>query len=776
MNSPDQALAPQGPGGPLQVSTGARLPAVGGYQPPAAPVRDEDVIDLRELWNVLMRRRWLIISVVSLALILALVATFVATPIYRSTLLLQIETEGQRVVDYGNVMPEEATGYRSNMDFYRTQYELLKSQALARRVIDQLGMKARDDGEAQGGGFMADMKSMVKGWLSSLSTTEVSAAAPRRADPEQATRIREERALLGRLTIEPVRDSRLVRIHFDSPDPVEAAEVANAIAANFVNLNLERRFEASAFAKRFLEEQLAQARVSLEESERRFATYAREREIVDTDKRLQITLDKLREMNVKLVTAQAGRIQAEAEYLGVTGTDGSTTMGVLESSLIQGLKQRRADLEAEYRDQLQVLKPNYPTMQQLRQRIDELDQQITQESAAIIGGLRARYEARALEEAKLARHIVELNEEALALQDRSTDFDTLKREVDTHRELYDGLLQRVKEVGVAAGAVNNNISVVDAARVPLAPFKPNLRLNLAIAIALGGFIGVLAAFLLEALDDTVRGAEDAESLIGAPVLTLIPKMETRDQDPGQTDIGLISFKDPKSAVAEAVRSLRTQLLFSTSEGAPNVLHFTSSLPGEGKTTTALNTAIAFAQAGSNVLLIDGDLRNPSLHRSLSLPNTGGLTNYLAGSAKPLEISQPTQVKRLFTITSGPLPPNPVELLASAKMVDLVSLASERFDMVIIDGPPVIGLADALVLANLSKATLFIVNAETTRRRDVGGAVKRLRQANANLLGGVMAKVGRAGKGYGYGYGYSYDYMYSYGHKGDDSKLPQQSPA
>ncbi|WP_366931462.1 CpsD/CapB family tyrosine-protein kinase [Thiocapsa sp.] len=240
------------------------------------------------------------------------------------------------------------------------------------------------------------------------------------------------------------------------------------------------------------------------------------------------------------------------------------------------------------------------------------------------------------------------------------------------------------------------------------------------------------------------------------------------------ELGLLAFRDPKSSVAESVRSLRTQLLFSTSDGAPDILHFTSAGPGEGKTTTAINTAIAFAQAGNTVLLIDCDLRNPSLQRAFTLPNTNGLTNYLAGSAKPLEISQATMVTRLFAITSGPLPPNPVELLASAKMLDLLSVAAERFDIVIIDGPPVIGLADALILANLAKATIFIVDAQSTHRREIASAVKRLRQANAHLLGAVLAKVGRAGKGYGYGYGY--DYMYSYGGRGDQTNLPQQSPA
>ena len=772
----DQALIPDEARSPLPAVHGARLPSVDVGAAQSGGARDEDVIDLRELWGVLVRHRWLILSSVGLALVLSLVATFVMTPIYRATLLLQIETTGNQVVEYGSVMPEEAKGYRSNMDFYRTQYELLKSQTLARRVIDQLGLKPVESPDDPS--FFEDLLSTLKTWSSSLSGSGRDAQDGRGVDAGQARTMAEEKALLNQLTIEPVRDSRLVKVHFDSPDPKQSAEVANAVAANFIALNLERRYDASSFAKRFLEEQLAQARVTLEESERRFVAYAREREIVDTEKRLEITLNKLREMNSQLVKAEGERIAAESEYLGMVDTGAGSTAGVLDSKLMQSLKERRGVLEADYRDQLQVMKPGYPAMRQLKQQIDELDKQIARETGAIAASVKARYEAKALEEAKLAKRIRELNEEALALQDRSTDFETLKREVTTNRELYDGLLQRVKEIGVAAGIGENNISVVDPARVPVGAYKPSLKLNLAIALALGGFAGVLLAFLLEALDDRVRGAEDVEALVGAPVLTLIPKIDPRELGLSAQEVGLAAFKDPKCAVAESVRSLRTQLLFSTAEGAPGILHFTSANPREGKTTTAINTAIAFAQSGSTVLLIDGDLRNPSLHRTFALPNALGLTNYLAGTAKPLEVSQPSAVRNLFTITSGPLPPNPVELLSSAKMLDLLSLASERFDIVILDGPPVIGLADALVLANLAKATVFVVDAGSTHRREIMGAVKRLRQANAYLLGAVLAKVGRAGKGYGYGYGYgySYNYLYSYGHRDEGASLPQQSPA
>ncbi len=564
----------------------------------------------------------------------------------------------------------------------------------------------------------------------------------------------QEKAFLDNLDVEPVRNSRLVRIHYQSPNPTEASTIPNALANNFINMNLERRFEASSYAKRFLAEQLQQIRANLEDSEQRLATYARERQIVNVDDRLEILMGTLREIGSSLVKTEGERMAAEADYLEATNANNGGTPMVLDSQVIQGLKERLSNFEAEYQEKLNIYKPGYPKMQQLQNQINETKQAILQESSSITAGLRSAFDAKVRQEAKLNQRIAETKEELLALQDRSTDLQMLKREVDTNRALYDGLLQRMKEIGVAAGIGTNNVSVVDSAAVPLSPYKPSLAKNLAIALVLGLFLGLGLAFLLEMLDDSVKTSEEVERRVGAPMLGLFPMMSLEEAHHlEENQISLLVARDPKSALAEAARSLRTSLLFSTSEGAPRICHFTSSNAGEGKTTSAASAAITFAQAGSKVLIVECDLRNPSLHRLFGLPNTSGLTNYLAGDVEPAEISRPTQVTRLFTITSGPLPPNPVELLSSPKMVDLLTMASERFDYVVLDGPPVIGLADALVLANLATATVFIVQPGKTRIGALESSVRRLRSANANLLGSVLTKVGHAGRGYGYGYGY-----------------------
>jgi capsular exopolysaccharide synthesis family protein len=314
---------------------------------------------------------------------------------------------------------------------------------------------------------------------------------------------------------------------------------------------------------------------------------------------------------------------------------------------------------------------------------------------------------------------------------------------------------------VVAGIATNNIAILDRAQVPGRAYKPDLRKNLTQALALGLVAGILLALLFEYLDDTIKTSEDVERHMRAPVLGVIPFVAPKDRNTGEEDVALIAARNPKSPIAEAARSLRTSISFSTAGGAPKIMHLTSSGANEGKTLVATSIAIAFAHSDYRVLLIDADLRSPSLHRMFDLSNTLGLTNYLAGDAKPAFIAQPTQVANLFTVTSGPLPPNPAELLASAKMLDLMSLVAERFDYVILDGPPLIGLADAVVLSKVANGTIFVVDAQRTRYGALRASVKRLRSANASLIGAVIDRFGRGPKGYGYGYGYSYDYQYTY---------------
>jgi capsular exopolysaccharide synthesis family protein len=364
----------------------------------------------------------------------------------------------------------------------------------------------------------------------------------------------------------------------------------------------------------------------------------------------------------------------------------------------------------------------------------------------------------------LRRKVDELKGEVLSLQDRTIQYNILQREVDTNRELYNGLLQRFKEVGVAGGVGINNVSIVDQAEIPQHPFKPKLKLNLLLAVVLGLFGGVGLAFLFEHLDDTVKDAEDLERRLGIPALGVIPLEKPRRQAGDAAPLAISAQADPRSAFAEAYRSTRTALQFATAEGAPKTLLVTSTGPGEGKSTTALSLAINFARLGKATLLIDADLRKPSLHRQLKRDNRRGLSTYLAGAMTPAEVVQPTTEPNLFVIPAGPLPPNPAELLASARMISLLSLAGEKFPQIIVDSSPVLGLADAPIIGNLTSGTVLVIESGKTRRRQAQGAVKRLQSARAHLVGGILTKL-PAGR-HRYGYYHSYYYYY---HGDDDPK-------
>ncbi len=694
------------------------VPAQG--QLPGFPVEaEDDEIDLRALWAVLRRRRWIIGIFFLLCVIVAFVGAYLATPIYRASLMLQIDREPVKILDYQGVTEGDL---KSDKDFYQTQYELLRSRALAKRVIDQLGLAER--------GVLEPERSGVR---SLLGLDDGRAAR----DEENRRRILVER-FLEALSVEPVKRSRLVRIHFDHPDPKVALEVVNAVAETYMDMNIERRFEASAYAKDFIREQLNQVKARLEDSERRLVAFARENEIVTLGEGRSVDAQRLAEINLALSRAEQARIEAESRYLQVVG-QGSVIGApeILDSPVIQELKKAKARLEAEYNEKLLLYKPAYPLMVELRGRIDELSVQIEQERRAIIAALQGSYLAAKQQEDLLRKRLEEVKQELLALRDRSIQYNILQREVKTNRELYNGLLQRLKEVGVAGGVDTNNVSIVDPAELPLAPYKPRIPFIVVLAAVLGLLGGVFLAFVVDFLDDTIQRPEDLEQRLGLPLFGLIPAVEPSEEG---VDAALLSVAEPTGAVAEAYRSVRTALLFATPDGAPKVLQITSAAAGEGKSTSSLNIAVSFTQMGQKVLLVDADLRNPSLHHLTGLPNHTGLSNVIVGETDAKDAVQATSVTGLFVMTSGPIPPNPAELLGGPGMAELIERVRGHFDYVIVDGPPVLGLADALVLANRVDATLITVSAGETRMGHLEAVLKRLRHAHAHVIGGLLCKV------------------------------------
>jgi len=701
---------------------------------------EEDEINLRDLWQVLVHRRLVVFIFFLIVVSATIIATYLSTPIYRSSLTMQIDRDTPKVLDYQDLAPAESVYEK---DYYQTQYELLKSRSLAQRVIDQLGLKTNTlfTGEKPGA-------------LASKSETDalLGVDQPDTGDEKNTTHQKNKLIdlFLGNLTIEPVKRSRLVNIHYDSADASLAASINNAIAKNYINLNLERRFNASSYAKTFIEDRLRQIKANLEDSERQIIEFARDNEIINISDTQPIIVKQLQQVNDTLANAEKKRIEAEALYEEMLDTKGHGLNKILDSSVIQQLKQLKAELESEFQEKLNIYKPEYPTMRQLQGRINEIQQKIEDEVANIRSAIFSSYKAQKREENILLDKLSDLKKQVLDLQDRSIHYKILQRETNTNNQLYQGLLQRLKEVGVAGGISTNNITIIDKAEIPNKKHKPSLRLNALLAMIFGLIGGVFLAFFFEYFDDTIKAPSDLEKHTLLPVLGLVPELKSASttHKTDSIELGLLSHNDPRSAIAEAYRSTRTALQFSTPSGAPSILLVTSASPGEGKTTSALNIATTFSQMGKTVLLIDTDLRNPSIHTALGLDNSQGLTNYLAGDAKPVDISKHTLISRLFAIPSGPLPPNPAELLTSDKMNALLEQAKEKFDCVVLDGPPVMGLADALVLANVSDGTVVVIESGATRHEHLQAALKRLHATKAAIVGGILSKYSpRSGEDY-----------------------------
>ncbi|HWS05366.1 MAG TPA: polysaccharide biosynthesis tyrosine autokinase [Burkholderiaceae bacterium] len=711
--------------------------------------RDDDEIDLLAYWRILVKRRWLVLGILAGVVALALLKTLMTTPIYRATSVLQLEKSGTQVVQVEGIQPD-SDPYGWDPEFLQTQYELLQSRSLAERVADELNLDQATLDRLNDPGWLGRMLALLR----PKSKAEAAGAEP----ADAAKQLRAVAGVVsGGLSVEPVRNSRLVRINYDSPSPEFSARVANAIAEGFIASGLERRFGASSYAKTYLEDQLKLTKAKLEESERKLVSFAQQEGLVSTGENGQsLATQNLTQLNAALANAQDQRIRAQARWR--QASSGAMPADMIGNSNIRPLQQQRAQLQGQYQLKLQTFKPDYPDMQQLKGQIDELDRQIAAENGSVRASVRAEYEAAAAQERMLMGQIATLRTEALDVDGRSIQYNILKREVDTNRELYDGLLQRYKEVGVAGDVRSNNISIIDRADVPDGRFKPNLALNLAIGMLLGGMLGVLAAFLLEFLDDTIKTPEDVEQKLKLAVLGVIPKL-------GQKESVAAAIRDPRSTFAEAYRSVRTALQFATDHGVPRTLLVTSAGPGEGKSTTALTLAHKFTQLGKRVLLVEADLRNPSLHRTFGQRDQKiGLSNLLAGACTMAEATVDVDDPLLKVILAGPLPPNPAELLSSSKLVSLLTVAGERYDQIIIDGPPVLGLADAPILANAMEGTLVVISSATTKIGAAQAALKRLLAARARIVGGLLTKYDARAAGYGYGYGYGHDGHYAYGHK------------
>ncbi len=708
--------------------------------------QEQPAFDLAVYWRLALKHRILILGCFLGALAVGAALTLLMTPIYTATATLQIDREAARVVTSEDVTPRE--NMAMGEEFFQTQYGLLRSRSLAERVVESLGLASSDQ-----------------------ALTAIGVEPPARTGSAAAQAERRRAVALdvvqSGLGVTPIRGSRLVAISFDNPDPVVAARIANGVSENFIQSNLDRKYESSAYAREFLEERIAQTKGRLEDAERQLVAYAANQQIINvggsdegdsgSGATESLASNNLVALNNALATARAGRVAAEEKWRSARTTELMTLPEVLQNPSIQRLSEQRAQLDSEYQQKLSVYQEDYPEMVRLRAQITEVDGQVQALASNIRSSIQNQYVIAANQERSLQGQVNGLKGDVLDLRDRSIQYNILQRELDTTRTLYESLLQRYKEIAVTGDVTANNISIVDSARPPPAPSKPNMLINLALAALFGLGLGVVAALVLEALDETVATPDDVEKKLGVPVLGVVPLL-----DKGQTTAAALA--DIRSGFSEAYYSLRTALQFSTPDGAPTSLLVSSARPAEGKSTTAYAVALNLARVGKRVLLIDGDLRNPSMHRVVGVENERGMSNLLSGSSDLQSVVQRTRQDNLFFIPCGPLPPNPAELWGSDRLRQFLAEASNSFDHVIVDGPPVLGFADSPLLAASVGGVLFVLESRGTRRGQARGALRRLKVGRARLLGAVLTKFNAKTTSYG---GYDYAYDYNYGAEGEN---------
>jgi polysaccharide biosynthesis transport protein len=754
-----------GEGGPPGLLTAARnsLPTTGnGAAVPSwplgepryvgAPGAGEGVGDglsftmlLHKYAAIAVKHRILVAAICAAALLLGFAITYATTPIYRATATIQIDREAAKVVKVQDV-PDITVDSGDDIRFYQTQYDLLRSRSLAEHVAENLDL-------ANAGDFLSPKSRSPWAMLIARLVRNAHVMSPS-YDARQAQAI--ERVQRG-LSIAPVGTSRLVKLSFDSPSPEWAQKVANGIADNFIADNLDRRYAATNYARKFLGERLEDLKLKLEDAEEKLVDYATQKQILTDDPHQSLASADMAALNAALQSAKIDRIRAQELWEQARETKGIALPEVLSSTTIQNLLNHRADLFAEYQEKLKQFKPDYPDMRQLQAEIRGMDSEVNAATDAIKNSLKRQYEAAFRQEQRLKEQVAGAKSSLLSLQSDSIQYNILKREADTSRTLYDGLLQQYKDVGVAGAVGTNNISLVDAATLPGAPYAPSLTKNVLISLALGLLVALAVATFLEMMDDTFKTPEEIEEQLGLAVLGIIPV--------ASGDVVATVRERPRAAVSEACRSLRTALQFSTDSGIPKSLLVTSAKPGDGKSTISIALAINLAQLGLRVLVIDADLRKTDKEAAPEDADPG-LSTILAGVMDPADVIKETKIPGLSVIGAGPLPPNPAELLAGPRMASLLADAATTFDVTVIDGAPIMGLADAPLLASLVHGTIMVIASGDGRRGAIKGALRRLHFARARVIGTVLNKfdLRKVRYGYGNGEGHGYGYTYAYGDK------------
>lgn len=748
---------------------------------PILDVSPEEAPHLLDYWAIILKRRWVVLACLVVVFTTVAIGTLKEKPVYQGKVLMEIDPQPPSVVNFKEVVSVNPV----DIDAYlETQYKILKSRSLAQKVVDDLQLY-RSPEFYTGSSLFGLIHSTPK-------------VLPKSTDPNPDINAQYYRNAVAHtqnfVDISPIRRSNLVELSFDSYSPQLAASVANKVAQDYIQENFDIKWQETTAASNWLQKKLVTLQAKLAESQRELQQYAQSHDILYVTANQDLAAARMQNLLTEYSKAQSAEFQAEGLYSLVKKGQVQDLPGVLQNLLIQNLEEKMADDQAKYAEITSRVKPNYPLAREFRRQMASMQKQIDKQKAAIIHNIVDDYTS--------AKHRVNyfskaVDEQRKLMNDvarKSVKYNILKQAVESNQQLYQGMLQRMKEAQVSAGLNASNIRIVDSAIVPKGPVKPRVPLNLALGLILGLGLGVGLAFFQEYLDKTLKSSDDVERLLRLPSLGILPKFSLNGHDghEGQLvddgdefDAKLIPLPtngnghhapgiQTAPAVAEAFRSLRTSILLSASP-VPKLILITSALPSEGKTTTALNLGATLASLNARVVVVDCDMRRPAVHRSAGVDNKPGFVQCLTGHVQLADAVLPVPgAPNLSVIPCGPIPPNPAEILSSRVTGELLAKLREEFEFVLVDSPPILSVADSRILATLTDAAVLVTRAHSTPYDVVRRARSLLYGANSRILGVALNDVDLERDGYGYAGGnYGYGYGYGYGQAGENP--PEDRP-
>jgi len=739
----------------------------------------EEKRDIRDYLRVIMKRRWTVITFFAVLVITVAIHTFTATPIYEATTRLIIDKENPNVVSIQEVMAIDASG----TDYYQTQYKIIESRTVAREVIRRLQLEESEEFfPRQKDDIISNLKRSIK---DTITFWKDSIASLLRTQEETASESGTVEGyepdsplvsnFIQRIRVNPIRNSRLVDISFEAKDPALAAKIVNTLANSYINQNLEIKLRAVQDAVRWLHNRIEEERKRVGKAEHALLRYKEKHSIVtdfssDVEK---ITAQKLAEMNTQLVEAESKRVEAETRYKQATALMGTPDMldsisEVLNNKLIWEIKTMEVELYKRMSELSEKYGQKHPRMVAIESELRTLQKRRTQEVNRVVNSLRNEYKVALAKENSLKAALARQKKESLDLNKKAIEYGVLRRETESARQMYELLIKRFKETSLTEDMRTGNIRIVDRAEVPKDPVKPRKGLNILLAIIVGLVMGIGLAFFFEYLDNTIKIPEDIKQHLKIPYLGPAPLFspEGKGNPDDDTDPELVTLHSPKSTASESYRGIRTSILLSSAESAPQVILISSAGPLEGKTITAANLAVTMAQADSKVIVLDCDMRRPKMHKLFGIAKDCGVSNLLVGSSDVEEAVFHTRIPKLDIIPSGPIPPNPSEILGSTRMAALLNDLRKQYAHILIDSSPSTAVTDAVVLSKWVDGVVLVIRAGNMAREIAKNGIAQFEAVGAHILGAVLNGVDMSKDGY---YSYYQYYYYYYGENGEEKK-------